>query len=75
MLQALSELHDRIPPFPTTHAMKIIEEELGSPVSRFFSYISEEPVAAASFGQVSICSRCCKMYSRHCTSYLKFGVF
>lgn len=32
--------------------MKIIEEELGSPVESFFSYISEEPVAAASFGQV-----------------------
>lgn len=50
--KALSELHDRIPPFPTAHAMNIIEEELGSPVSRVFSYISEEPVAAASFGQV-----------------------
>ncbi|KAA8539333.1 hypothetical protein F0562_026025 [Nyssa sinensis] len=50
--KALSELHDQIPPFPRTLAMKIIEEELGSPVETFFSYISEEPVAAASFGQV-----------------------
>ncbi|KAL9227048.1 hypothetical protein vseg_002789 [Gypsophila vaccaria] len=50
--KALSELHDRIPPFPTTAAMKIIEEELGSPLSRTFSSISEEPIAAASFGQV-----------------------
>ncbi|XP_021673562.1 uncharacterized protein LOC110659826 isoform X3 [Hevea brasiliensis] len=50
--KALSELHDQIPPFPRTMAMKIIEEELGSPVESFFSYISEEPVAAASFGQV-----------------------
>lgn len=32
--------------------MKIFEEELGSPVESFFSYVSEEPVAAASFGQV-----------------------
>lgn len=32
--------------------MKIIEEELGSPAENFFSYISPEPVAAASFGQV-----------------------
>uniref|UniRef100_A0A2P2M297 Uncharacterized protein MANES_07G104400 n=1 Tax=Rhizophora mucronata TaxID=61149 RepID=A0A2P2M297_RHIMU len=48
----LSELHDRIPPFSRTVAMKIIEEELGSPVESLFSYISEEPVAAASFGQV-----------------------
>jgi len=65
MLQALSELHDRIPPFPTAHAMKIIEEELGSSVSKIFSYISEDPVAAASFGQVSSGSRSCKIYSCH----------
>ncbi|KAJ8497613.1 hypothetical protein OPV22_008165 [Ensete ventricosum] len=50
--KALSELHDKVPPFPRTVAMKIIEDELGSPVERIFSYISEEPVAAASFGQV-----------------------
>ncbi|KAL0452177.1 UNVERIFIED_CONTAM: hypothetical protein Slati_1195800 [Sesamum latifolium] len=50
--KALSELHDQIPPFPRDEAMKIIEEELGAPVKTFFSYISEEPVAAASFGQV-----------------------
>ncbi|KAL3339433.1 hypothetical protein AABB24_028177 [Solanum stoloniferum] len=50
--KALSELHDRIPPFPRDVAMKIIEEDLGSPISTYFSYISEEPVAAASFGQV-----------------------
>ncbi|MBA0576062.1 hypothetical protein Golob_024955 [Gossypium lobatum] len=49
--KALSELHDQIPPFPRPLAMKIIEEELGS-IGSFFSYISEEPVAAASFGQV-----------------------
>lgn len=34
-------------------AMKIIEEELGSPAESLFSYISEEPEAAASFGQVA----------------------
>ncbi|KAL5710076.1 hypothetical protein ACHQM5_020683 [Ranunculus cassubicifolius] len=50
--KALSELHDQIPPFPRTEAMQIIEEELGSPIASIFSYISEEPVAAASFGQV-----------------------
>ncbi|XP_057784582.1 uncharacterized protein LOC131001949 [Salvia miltiorrhiza] len=49
---ALSELHDQIPPFPRAEAMKIIEEELGSPVDMHFSYVSEDPVAAASFGQV-----------------------
>ncbi|KAL3520688.1 hypothetical protein ACH5RR_018837 [Cinchona calisaya] len=50
--KALSGLHEQIPPFPKVAAFKIIEEELGSPVGKFFSYISEEPVAAASFGQV-----------------------
>nr|XP_029145126.1 uncharacterized protein LOC112712589 isoform X2 [Arachis hypogaea] len=52
MSKALSELHDQIPPFPRNVAMKIIEEELGSSVESYFSYISEEPIAAASFGQV-----------------------
>ncbi|XP_073140890.1 uncharacterized protein [Henckelia pumila] len=50
--KALSELHDQIPPFPRAEAMKIVEEDLGSPVDALFSYFSEEPVAAASFGQV-----------------------
>ncbi|KAL0918445.1 hypothetical protein M5K25_010454 [Dendrobium thyrsiflorum] len=50
--KALSDLHDKIPPFPRAVAMKIIETELGGPVQNYFSYISEETVAAASFGQV-----------------------
>lgn len=52
MSKALSELHDQIPPFPRNVAMKIMEEEFGCPLETFFSYISEEPIAAASFGQV-----------------------
>ncbi|KAF8108297.1 hypothetical protein N665_0111s0012 [Sinapis alba] len=50
--KALSELHDRIPPFPWLEAAKTIEEELGAPVESFFSQFSQETVAAASFGQV-----------------------
>ncbi|EPS60983.1 hypothetical protein M569_13817, partial [Genlisea aurea] len=50
--KALSELHDQIPPFPHSEAMKIIEEDLDSSTGTHFSYISEHPVAAASFGQV-----------------------
>lgn len=51
-LQALSGLHEQIPSFPKFVALKIIEEELGSPIGKFFSDISDQPVAAASFGQV-----------------------
>ncbi|ERN15956.1 uncharacterized protein LOC18444254 [Amborella trichopoda] len=50
--KVLSELHEQIPPFSRIMAMKIIEEELGSPVDSVFNFISEEAVAAASFGQV-----------------------
>ncbi|KAG2654782.1 hypothetical protein PVAP13_1NG499400 [Panicum virgatum] len=50
--EALAELHERVPPFPREDAMEIIEGEFECPVSHIFSYISDEPVAAASFGQV-----------------------
>ncbi|VAI51081.1 unnamed protein product [Triticum turgidum subsp. durum] len=50
--EALAELHERVPPFPREDAMKIIEGEFERPVSQVFSYISDEPVASASFGQV-----------------------
>ncbi|XP_047082896.1 uncharacterized protein slr1919-like isoform X2 [Lolium rigidum] len=50
--EVLSELHERVPSFPREDAMEIIEGEFQRPVSQVFSYISDEPVAAASFGQV-----------------------
>ncbi|KAF0933476.1 hypothetical protein E2562_018569 [Oryza meyeriana var. granulata] len=50
--EALAELHEKVPPFPREDAMRIIQEEFELPVSHIFSYISDEPVAAASFGQV-----------------------
>ncbi|KAG2284181.1 hypothetical protein Bca52824_055401 [Brassica carinata] len=50
--QELSKLQDRIPPFPTSVAMRCIEEQLGAPVSKLFADISPKPVAAASLGQV-----------------------
>lgn len=52
MAKIFAELQDSLPPFPTTQAIAIIEEELGRPLNEVFSYLSEEPVAAASFGQV-----------------------
>ena len=51
-LNALSQLQDRLPSFPTPVARALIEEELGKPVEDIFSEISEHPVAAASLGQV-----------------------
>lgn len=51
-MQVLAELHEKIPSFPRDVAMEIVEKELGCPIKKSFSYISEEPVASASFGQV-----------------------
>lgn len=45
-------LKDRIPPFPTPDALKFIEQELGSSARKLFAEISDEPIAAASLGQV-----------------------
>ncbi|PIN13923.1 putative unusual protein kinase [Handroanthus impetiginosus] len=50
--QELGKLQDQIPPFPTDVAIKSIESQLGMPISDIFADISEEPIAAASLGQV-----------------------
>ncbi|CAJ1392458.1 unnamed protein product [Effrenium voratum] len=51
-LKALTELQDRVPPFPTPIADEIIESELGRPVGEVFEEISPAPIASASLGQV-----------------------
>lgn len=51
-LEALSELQDRLPSFPSSIAFEVMQEELGRPVSEVYSEITAEPVAAASLGQV-----------------------
>lgn len=51
-LEALSELQDRLPSFPNEIAWAVMEEELGCPVSDVYAQLSEQPVAAASLGQV-----------------------
>ena len=48
----LEKLQDQIPPFPNSDAMAVIEEDTGQPIVSLFSYISPEPIAAASLGQV-----------------------
>jgi aarF domain-containing kinase len=49
---SLGKLQDNVPPFPTHEAYGILEEELQRPLSKVFTYLSPEPIAAASLGQV-----------------------
>ena len=51
-MQVLSDLQDRLQPFPTDQAMTVIEEELQASIGDVFSQLSTQPVAAASLGQV-----------------------
>eukprot|EP00898_Chlorokybus_atmophyticus_P004037 jgi/Chlat1/4634/Chrsp3S05594 len=51
-MNELCRLQDDVPAFPSRQAYEIIEESLGRPISSVFAYISPEPVAAASLGQV-----------------------
>lgn len=59
--QELEKLQDQIPPFPTEEAMAVMQRDMGLPPSSVFSYLTPEPVAAASLGQVRPC---------HCTSLI-----
>ena len=45
-------LRDQVPPFPGIDARRIIKDELASPMSAFFADFDDEPIAAASIGQV-----------------------
>ena len=48
----LSELQDRLPPFPGSAARAIVARELGQPVEALFQSFEDTPVAAASIAQV-----------------------
>ena len=52
LMEELTKLQDRVPPFNSRLAFKIIEEESGRLIEETFSEISAEPIAAASIGQV-----------------------
>ncbi len=56
ILKELEKLQDNVPSFSFEKVTRIIEEELGSPVTEVFEWIDEEAIAAASIGQVH-CAR------------------
>lgn len=51
-IQELSRLQDQVPAFPTVEARDIIESELKAKIEDIFRSFEEEPIAAASLGQV-----------------------
>ena len=48
----LARLQDRVPPFPTEHARRIIEADLGSSIEESFATFGESPFASGSIAQV-----------------------
>jgi ubiquinone biosynthesis protein len=50
--QALARLQDDVAPFPFEEVERILADELGVRLSKAFSFIDEEPLAAASIAQV-----------------------
>jgi ubiquinone biosynthesis protein len=51
-VEELANLRDDVPPFPFDEVKVIVEEELGAKISETFKEFEEEPIAAASIGQV-----------------------
>ena len=50
--EELRNLHDRVPPFPTSEVHKRVQSELKRPLDTLFESFQSEPLAAASLGQV-----------------------
>jgi ubiquinone biosynthesis protein len=51
-LEALSRLQDNCEPFSFAEVEKIVISELGVRISKAFSYFNDQPLAAASLGQI-----------------------
>lgn len=51
-LDEFTRLQDNVQTFSTTEARVVLEEGLGTSVDAVFEWMSEEPLAAASLGQV-----------------------
>jgi len=52
LIHELRKLQDRVPPFDPAEARKIVESEIGAPITDVFAEFSEKPIAAASIAQV-----------------------
>jgi predicted unusual protein kinase regulating ubiquinone biosynthesis (AarF/ABC1/UbiB family) len=51
-LSKIGTLQDQVPPDPWEEIERVLEEELGAPAAEVFTEIDQEPLAAASLGQV-----------------------
>jgi predicted unusual protein kinase regulating ubiquinone biosynthesis (AarF/ABC1/UbiB family) len=51
-LEELTQLQDRLPPFPNEQAFALIAASLGCPMERVYTEFDPTPIAAASLGQV-----------------------
>jgi len=51
-LSQISRLQDQVPADPPGPVRAVVEAELGAPISEIFEEFSDEPIAAASLGQV-----------------------
>src|SRR5436305_13403678 len=51
-LEALARLQDNVDPFPFDEVEKIVTGELGARMSKAFQHFEDQPMAAASLGQV-----------------------
>eukprot|EP00271_Cylindrocystis_brebissonii_P009273 TRINITY_DN2399_c0_g3_i7.p1 TRINITY_DN2399_c0_g3~~TRINITY_DN2399_c0_g3_i7.p1 ORF type:complete len:801 (-),score=132.93 TRINITY_DN2399_c0_g3_i7:801-3203(-) len=51
-VEELAKLQDRVPAFGPDKVLRLVESELGAPVSELFAEFELRPIAAASLGQV-----------------------
>ncbi len=51
-IKELSKLQDSVPPFSFDEVEKIIKEDMGGPIDKFFTFFSPEPFFSASIAQV-----------------------
>ncbi|WP_405152368.1 ABC1 kinase family protein [Paenibacillus sp. FSL K6-0108] len=54
VLKELAKLQDAVAPFPYADVSRVIEEELGAPISQLFRTFEPVPLASASIGQVHL---------------------